>query len=181
MNLNDVFNLPEKQWTPKGMEVTATVKTIAPAQENGQYGWKQKVMLVDATGAAVIMTVQSKFEDGLIRHDEIGKTMQWMAKWYAGRESKVLCGYTTSPRDTSKPDVAPPPPDNRTKLDNTPDWDSIAEGKVRHGLVCAYIQSGSEPDIDRVKYWVAYIMTGTAPLVQDDDSRQFIPDDEIPF
>lgn len=36
-------------------------------------------------------------------------------------------------------------------------------GKVRHGVVCAYIMSGKEPEIDLVNYWVNFILTGNAP------------------
>lgn len=39
------------------------------------------------------------------------------------------------------------------------------EGKlVRNNLVCAYIQAGKEPIIADVNYWIAFIVTGKAPL-----------------
>ncbi len=43
---------------------------------------------------------------------------------------------------------------------NKPDWDAISRGKVRHGIVCAYIKSGKEPNIQDVELWVDYVMTG---------------------
>jgi hypothetical protein len=45
---------------------------------------------------------------------------------------------------------------------NSPDWDEIARGKVRHGVVCAYLQGGQEPNVSDVLYWTKFIMTGIA-------------------
>ena len=49
-----------------------------------------------------------------------------------------------------------------------PDWDAIAQGKVRHGLVCAYLAAGKEFGKDfklgDIDYWAEFIMTGKAPL-----------------
>ena len=207
MNLNDVFNLPEKQWTPKGQEVAASILSVGQQKED-QYGYKQPIVLTDITGASQELMVQSKFVDGLIRPEEKDKTMMWICKWYAGKYGKKLVGYTTTPRNTALPQTPTPQPattpsvqsgvpsifapagmppqapqqplqtpNARQRVDGTPDWDAIAEGKVRNSVVCAYIQRGSEPDIGCVKYWVDYIMNGTAPT----PPQQPIPDDEIPF
>ena len=61
-----------------------------------------------------------------------------------------------------------------------------ARGMVRHGVVCAYIQSGSEPTIDQVEPWVEYIMTGKQqqiPMEQfvDENPEQADGGDDIPF
>lgn len=42
--------------------------------------------------------------------------------------------------------------------------DANAEGKVRYGLVCAYIQAGKEPPIGEIQYWTEFIVTGKAPI-----------------
>ena len=42
----------------------------------------------------------------------------------------------------------------------SPNWQAISTGKVRHGVVCAYIQAGKEPDKEIVKKWTEFIMTG---------------------
>jgi len=52
---------------------------------------------------------------------------------------------------------------SRPPQGNKPDWDAISKGKVRHGVVCAYLQAGQEPEINRVLYWVDFIMTGIIP------------------
>jgi hypothetical protein len=71
-----------------------------------------------------------------------------------------------------------------------PDWDAIAEGKVRHGLVCAYIQGGTEPLIDNLEKWKTYIMTGHHPdkvaepdqsITEPEQQTQTNPEDDIPF
>ncbi len=36
----------------------------------------------------------------------------------------------------------------------------IIAGKVRHGLVCAYLQSGTEPEKDEIRKWMRFIITG---------------------
>ncbi|KKN75906.1 hypothetical protein LCGC14_0376140 [marine sediment metagenome] len=52
-----------------------------------------------------------------------------------------------------------------------PDWDAIAEGKVRHGLVCAAIESNQLvcKDVSDLDYWKKYVMTGTVPAETVDD------------
>jgi len=39
-----------------------------------------------------------------------------------------------------------------------PDWRTTVRGKIRHGVVCAYIHSGREPDKETVREWVKFIM-----------------------
>lgn len=46
---------------------------------------------------------------------------------------------------------------------NVPQKDERAEGMVRHGVVCAYISAGVDPDIGTVNYWTQFIMTGQVP------------------
>lgn len=59
-----------------------------------------------------------------------------------------------------------------------PDWDAISRGKVRHGVTCAFIQSGTEPTIDRVEYWVDYIMNGP-PSRSRQMAQEFIHDHNL--
>lgn len=44
-----------------------------------------------------------------------------------------------------------------------PDWDAIAEGKVRHGLVIAFIEKGaiySKETCEEIERWQDYILSG---------------------
>lgn len=59
-----------------------------------------------------------------------------------------------------QPQQGPQPPRQSTKA---PDWDAIAEGKVRHGLVCANIESGGILTLAELEDWKTYIMTGHHP------------------
>ena len=64
-----------------------------------------------------------------------------------------------------------------------PDWDAIALGKVRHGIVCAFIQRGGEqPSTQQIEYWVQYVMTGKPPLPPEGESVKYEVDpNKAPF
>ncbi len=96
------------------------------------------------------------------------------------------------PQRTNVPPNAPQRP-NMPQREEKPDWDAIAKGKVRHGIVCAGIQFGSIicksiPDVD---FWTEYVMTGLEPLSPADEPNEpennynynpkRIGDDDIPF
>lgn len=55
---------------------------------------------------------------------------------------------------------APPRQNASQNAQDKPDWDKIAEGKVRHGIVCAAIQSGQMPckNPEDVKAYVDLVM-----------------------
>ena len=44
-----------------------------------------------------------------------------------------------------------------------PDWDAIAEGKVRHGILCAMLQGGIEVNYEEVLQHTVFVMTGKDP------------------
>ena len=44
-----------------------------------------------------------------------------------------------------------------------PDWDAIAEGKVRHGILCAMLQGGISVDYPEVLRHTVFVMTGIDP------------------
>lgn len=80
-------------------------------------------------------------------------------------------------------------PPQKTKQDK-PDWDAIAEGKVRHGIVCAAIQSGQIKIADEgnIEYWKNYIINGEAKPQggnpnpdYDENPEQSLGRDDIPF
>jgi len=66
------------------------------------------------------------------------------------------------------------------------DWDAISRGKVRHGVVCAFIQGGVETypklNIRTVEHWVDYIMTGQDPdLNSEPDPSTQETEGDYPF
>jgi len=103
-------------------------------------------------------------------------------------------GKIQSQQQTAPPN-APQAPQNALQSTNNKkdvDWDAISRGKVRHGVVTAYISAGTEPAIYRCEYWTNYIMTGKDPDgIPDPDpsiTEGYIgddppppTDDEIPF
>jgi hypothetical protein len=58
--------------------------------------------------------------------------------------------------------------------------DPDARGKVRHGVVCAFIQSGQEVHIPLIEYWVNYIMTGEVTSWNPENLPQGSPQDGPP-
>ncbi len=54
-----------------------------------------------------------------------------------------------------------------------PDWDAINRGKVRHGVVCAFIRAGKDINKLTVDKLVEYIMTGVhEPLTVEEKKRR---------
>ena len=87
-----------------------------------------------------------------------------------------------------------PPQQRQPQQANKPDWDEIAKGKVRHGLVCAGIQSGQLPanNIEVVDSYLPYILTGKLPIGYNETGGGPNPDynpnpappqpgDDVPF
>jgi len=78
--------------------------------------------------------------------------------WYSGGD-----GQTPVSEDGVITQKDLPPSARSTEPDTKPDWDKIAEGKVRHGICVAYIQAGKtkltpalQADINE---WVTFIIT----------------------
>lgn len=76
----------------------------------------------------------------------------------------------------------------KTNTNDAPDWDKIAEGKVRHGLVCALIQAGKDiKDIELVlPAYEDMVMNGVLRKeakqeVEDALDVEQINTDNIPF
>ncbi len=196
MFLQEVCQLPEKQWTPDANPVSATL-TVVGQYSTDQYGFKQPVQLKDDQGVSSEVIVQTKYEKGLMTSNMVGIRARWRLKWYQGGQKQVIVGYCldkmpqapvnqpTSPnaiyeqpaplQAQQAASALPQTPSARNKQNGQPDWDAIAEGKVRHGIVCAIMSAGSVPDYEYVEKWVKYVMTG-----------QVVPEaavnpDDIPF
>jgi hypothetical protein len=69
-----------------------------------------------------------------------------------------LQGHKTQPGGLKNQPTQPP--QQHGQNGKGPDWDAIAEGKVRHGIVCAAIQSGqiNITGIDDIKTWTDFVM-----------------------
>lgn len=182
MQLSDVLKLPEKTWTQKGNGVNAVVNTLHKANQ-GQYNWKQPVNITDLTGNTMDIIFETEYPESLLNQNHIGKRAIWRLKWWKGRRGASISGYVENQLNEAgqpekwqlpaalqtpqNPQQGAQPPAQATNTpqtqNTTPDWDAIAEGKVRHGVVCAYIQSGSSLELASIERWVKYIMTGIDP------------------
>ncbi len=94
--------------------------------------------------------------------------------------------YPKGQQAAPQPSQAPRRPPQKPM--SSPDWDAIAEGKVRHGLVCAAVQSLQIiiKGVRELEYWKSYIVTGRAPLPPGKDPIKPDPeivegDDDIPY
>jgi hypothetical protein len=68
-------------------------------------------------------------------------------------------------------DVAKSDDKSFTKEDKAPDWDKIAEGKVRHGFAIEAYKLGynlDESTIDKINAWVRYVMVGEVQQVTEE-------------
>ena len=193
MQLSDVLKLQEKTWTQKGNGVNAVINKCSAAKQD-QYAWKQPVNVTDLTGNTMDITFETKYPESLLNQNHIGKRAMWRLKWWTGKRGQGISGYVENqlndagqPENWQLPAVLQPPhnqqqapqqvaeptnvPQDTPQANKPPDWDAIAEGKVRHGVVCAYISARFKPEIKEVERWVRYIITGIDPnTVPDPDS-----------
>jgi len=51
-------------------------------------------------------------------------------------------------------------PDYFQGIDNMSDQEAMVKGKIRHGITCAYIHAGKEPDKNDIKKWTEFVLTG---------------------
>jgi len=176
MRLTDVYNLSEKTYTPKGNGVQGKILSVGPAaQKNGW--WNQAVMLKGIDNTQCLIDHSSQYPDTMLNQSHVGKDSTWRLKWWFNKnqQKKIMTGYPEvkiegegdifNQENPAVPYDAPQTTRNAPQQANsTPDWDAIAEGKVRHGVVCAFIQAGVvELDYDIVERITKYIMTGQVP------------------
>ncbi|KKM25500.1 hypothetical protein LCGC14_1594410 [marine sediment metagenome] len=172
MLLQEVYQLPEKQWTPDANPVAATL-TVVGQYSTDQYGFKQPVQLKDDQGVSSEVVVQSKYEKGLMNPSMVGNRVRWRLKWYQGSQKQVIVGYCldkipSSPGLALQPASALPQTPNTSNTPQPRDYDAENKGKVRTQFVKAAIiakQIVIGPDhIGDLNYWTEYAMTGNAPL-----------------
>lgn len=186
MLLNEVLQLPEKQWTPDVNPVLATLTVVGQYTEQATpfHQFTQPIQLKDDTDVSVEVKIQTKFDKGLMAPNMVGRKARWRLKWYQGGQKQVIVGYCLDKLDGSQqaPTAAPQPAQapQRPQAQNQAqprDYDAENRGKIRHGLVCAYISAGIDPDINNVNYWTDYIMNGQAPLPP---GKTNYPDSQVP-
>jgi len=167
----------------------ATVAELGTTKLSSKNKPYQSVKLIDDNQEGHNMTIHQG-NGSLLDATALGQRLAFNIQTYQGQQGLAYSGYwnkqinqqpqSVPPQPTQAPQQTTGPPKNNKQ----PDWDAIAEGKVRHGLVCAYIQSPREftmATLGEIEDWKTYIMTGHHPnnVPQPDQSIQENP--EIPF
>lgn len=152
------------------MTVNGTITEASPpSAPSGQYNVRyQDITITDELGKAWYGRIGSR--QGYQANTPIVVTVEEKD----GQDGKYNYFRKLNPQYGSQ---APPQPAGGQKSQNagkSPDWDAIAEGKVRTLLVEAGIQSGQikiDPNnqIGDLEYWKNYCMTGRAPLPPEKD------------
>jgi hypothetical protein len=165
---------------------TGTIISIAPTQTGGYQGKQGYIytydIIINAPSGRVGGEIGSKVQPyPLAVNDQI--SFEATQGQYGTRIKKVNPQYANQQPTQQQPRQQPP---QGRQQANQPDWDKIAEGKVRNSVVCAFISNGVEPPIEAVKKWTDYIMTGALPQPTPNeqpnynDQRQ-LDEDGIPF
>lgn len=116
----------QKAWM-RGIQFT--VDNISPLEET-PYGFCQTVTATDSRGVTECMNYFFEHLEVQIDPAEIGEQF-YDVKWDV-KKGLYRCIPATPPiKDELKPD--------------RPDWDAIARGKIRHGVVCAMLQAKLNP------------------------------------
>ena len=105
------------------------VESIGEPQET-QYGFCQAVTVTDSRGLTECMNYFFELMEAQIDPTEIGEQF-YDVKWDEKKQLYRCIPATPPVKDELKPEG--------------PDWDKIALGKCRFGILCAYIQSSGLP------------------------------------
>lgn len=149
-------NIAEISIDPK----TQQYKTRDQKDQTGNYK-EQRLRVQDNTGQ--YMTCW-KLVPPFFDNNNLRQFVKFVGQVQEYRGTKFLSKCAP---DGASPAMRPPRPNETAKQPNqAPDWDAIAEGKVRTHLVGAAIQSRQIEinDVRDVNYWLEYCMTGKAPL-----------------
>jgi len=103
------------------------VRSVSPPQDS-KYGLCQTLEADDSVGLTEVLNYFYNNEQFEIDSTWMGK--QWLDVRY--KDDYYQCVPVDAPPQT-------------TLEDSGPDWDKIALGKCRHGILCAYIQHNGLP------------------------------------
>ena len=178
MTLAEVLRVPEKQWVDL---VPLNVLSVGAPKPN-RFGFEQPVMVSDGTRTLKI-TLNTKFEDGLLGSNELGQ-MNWRLKWW-GRDQNIQ-GYplkaktmTATPQPASLPVVAQSLPTQPTFKQEAEQWnfeDKEKEKSLQIIRQCcikaaaAVFQGTSATENVICEYasvFESYVITGQVPVGDD--------------
>ena len=138
----------QKAWM---RQIELRIDSVGEPQET-QYGLCQVVQATDGVGRTEPLNYF--FEDEIASIDPLETGLQWYDVKWDEKNGYFRC----------KPALAKP----KELKSEGPDWDFIARGKIRHGIVCAMLQAKlnpydivKEPELRNcINNLVDYIQTG---------------------
>lgn len=165
-----------------GVELNQNKKQVCKCQITDDAGEKHLVRLYNQNMPTLaLLNMRQQFTLSLYQGNYQGTPYTGFSGFWDDRAQvnqpapQAPQGVPQSPQQPAqRPNVPQPAPQRSNMPQREPDWDAIAKGKVRHGIVCAGIQFGSIicksiPDVD---FWTEYVMTGTEPMVAADNPEQ---------
>lgn len=168
------------------MVITGTITEASqPSAPSGQFNvMYQDVVITDNAGRKYYGRIGSK--QGYQINTPISVTVEQKTDNdgqpydYFRKYNPQYQGQQSAPREAQQGSPRPPESPNGTK---EPDWDAIAEGKVRHGVLCAMLQGGLIVHYPTVLKHTRFIVTGKIP---DEPNPGFSdnpeePEGDIPF
>lgn len=128
--------------------------------KQGQYGLYYPDCMIEIDGAMENWQIPQSKVDALKQAGfSEGFTFK-IERWY--RDGKG--GYNFKSPDSKNPYAQPTETHQKTpQIKSEPDWDAIAEGKVRHGVAVAYIEAGkplNDLTKEEIAKWTSFIING---------------------
>lgn len=158
------------------MLIQGTILKVDPPDYTDNYGNQYQTITIQTAAGPVIGRKASKIPYGV---QDINRQVSWECEQKTNNRGAY--NKFTKPQDPqyTQPDTpqgqqGPQQAAQRTQANGQPNWDAIAEGKVRCNVICAIMSAGSAPEPTYVNKWVKYIMTGQFP-------PEDIPSNDIPF
>ncbi len=125
-----------------------TIKTVKKRWKLRNFSWIHQVVLFDTTGE-ILTDVLCDNNIPFTRNSELLIVVCELQVTENGK--KLFVHEWRQQSDTEPPD--------RLAWANGEE-ERIIRGKIRHGLVCAYLQSGTKPDEEEVLFLEEFILTG---------------------
>ena len=135
------------------MLISGTISQVTPPDYQDNYNNHYQNITVQTANGPVQGRKASKQPYGT---NDVGRQVEWECEQKTNNRGPY--NKFTKPQDPQYAQQGNQPPAGNSQGENR------AVGMVRHGVVCAYITAGAEPEVLRVNYWTNFIMTGVAPV-----------------
>lgn len=141
------------------MLIQGTILKVDPPDYQDNYGNHYQNITVQTAAGPIIGRKASKTPYGV---NDINRQVEWNCEQKTNNRGPY--NKFTKPQDPQYAQQGQGQPQQAVgQLNAAPQGQDRAVGMVRHGVVCAYISAGVDPDINNVNYWTEFIMTGKAP------------------